>query len=479
MDQTHDHKPGTSPPLRNRLLVFVPFLFLLLLSTGSYGKGVKLIFVGDIMLSRNVKQEIDNRKTSPWVSLSPEFQSADFVFGNLEGAVSDSSSGNAVYNDPAPVFGIPSSFIPMIHNAGFSALSVENNHCMDFGVPGRNQSIQQLLLSDIDPIYFDNSPQFFRFGETVVAIIAINLVPGKDHQCQKFPSVALSQKLRLAKNLANLVIISIHWGSELLEWPNKEQRFAAQWLIEHGADAIIGHHPHVVQQPEIIEGKPVFFSLGNHVFDQKYPATKEGLLVECILEKGQVSFKCLSSHTAKNSFFPVLVDSQQNFQDTVPLRSLHGFSEISLQAGPTFKLPPGELCLEAHSEGKKIWQTRSMSLVSIEFAKLDGQNDFVLTLERHYSNMDHENGLRPYVYSVDKDGLTARWRGSALAWPLLDAVLMPGKEQYLCARHRGDSFINPDEKNDQIRFAVYRWNGFGFSGVEDKEICKECEQFLK
>jgi poly-gamma-glutamate synthesis protein (capsule biosynthesis protein) len=118
-------------------------------------------------------------------------------------------------------------------------------------------------------------------------------------------------------------------------------------------------------------------------------------------------------------------------------------------------------------------------VVSIEVARLDSENDFILSLERHYSNMDRETGIRPYVYSVTRNGLIARWRGSALAWPLLDAVIMPGSEQYLCATHRGDSFINPDEKNIRVRFAVYRWKGFGFSGVTDVPLCLACEERVK
>jgi poly-gamma-glutamate synthesis protein (capsule biosynthesis protein) len=75
--------------------------------------------------------------------------------------------------------------------------------------------------------------------------------------------------MRLARSLAELVVVYIHWGSELLDWPNTGQREAAGWLIQNGADVIVGHHPHVVQTPECVRGRPVFFSLGNHVFDQR------------------------------------------------------------------------------------------------------------------------------------------------------------------------------------------------------------------
>jgi len=60
---------------------------------------------------------------------------------------------------------------------------------------------------------------------------------------------------------------------------------------------------------------------------------------------------------------------------------------------------------------------------------------FLVTLEKHYSSIDSAVNMRPYVYSINKNGLTAKWRGSALAWPLLDAFILPYK-QLLCALHR-------------------------------------------
>jgi hypothetical protein len=52
----------------------------------------------------------------------------------------------------------------------------------------------------------------------------------------EIPSVALRQKMRLARNMAELVVVFIHWGSELLDWPNLEQGHAAEWLVHNGAD---------------------------------------------------------------------------------------------------------------------------------------------------------------------------------------------------------------------------------------------------
>ena len=468
MDKTHDHGATVIIPRKFRILVFISSIlfFLIIQCDGWCGREIRLVFTGDIMLSRNVKQEIDSRQISPWVHMTSMLHSPDLLFGNLEGSVADTISSKTGPSS-SMTFSIPSSYIPMIREAGFTALSIENNHNMDLGPDGRDRTIRQLSGSGIQPIDFENSPRFFRFEETVIAIIAVNLIPGQDHHSQKIPSIPLSQKIRLAKNLANLVIVSIHWGSELLEWPNKDQRESAQWLIHQGADMIIGHHPHVIQKPEIIDGKPVFFSLGNHVFDQKYPSTREGLMVDCTIKDGILSYRCLKTHTTQNSFFPELTDSSFLESGSVPIRETTKVSGIFIQAAPSHGVSDGKLTLEAFLKGKRIWQTQPMPIVSIEFARLDGENDYVFSLERHYSNMDRETGLRPYVYSVTRDGLIARWRGSALAWPLLDAVIIPGNEGILCATHRKDSFINPDPLNNETRLAVYRWNGFGFSGVDD------------
>jgi poly-gamma-glutamate synthesis protein (capsule biosynthesis protein) len=109
--------------------------------------------------------------------------------------------------------------------------------------------------------------------------------------------------------------------------------------------------------------------------------------------------------------------------------------------------------------------------------KLSGPPDkqMLFALERQYSPIDGEDGPRPYVYEVRASGLVARWRGSALAWPLLDAALLPGGDGVLCALHRRDSFIQLEPGAVGVRTAAYRWNGFGFRGVEDPGILARCQ----
>ena len=83
----------------------------------------------------------------------------------------------------------------------------------------------------------------------------------------------------------DMVIVNMHWGREYEHQYNKRQQEIAQALVDRGADMIIGHHPHVVQGMEIYHNKPIFYSLGNFIFDQYFSAdTQEELAVEAVID---------------------------------------------------------------------------------------------------------------------------------------------------------------------------------------------------
>ncbi len=436
--------------------------------------GVRILFVGDILLSRNVKTEIEVRHTFPWDSLKSQFDSYNLVVGNLEGAVGDPSV-QVQSGDPSPVFGIDSLHIPLLSQAGFNVITLENNHSKDFGEVGKSQTIETLRHNQIAPVYLDNSPQFFTVKGVVIGVVTLNIVLSKDSSKNQVPSIEIKQKLRLARNLAKIVIVSIHWGSELLEWPNKEQRDIAKWLVKNGADLIIGGHPHVVQKPELVDGKPVFFSLGNHLFDQKYPQTKEGLMVEIQIKKGAFTCTGIKTHTGTHSFYPVVSGNVKFDFNSINLNNNALTNNgITIRPISVSNNQDQKIVLEGVKEGKRIWNTPPMSIITLTSGKLDGKNEYLFALEKHYSSLDGEIALRPYVYTVNNSGISARWRGSGLAWPLLDAQLSLEDNKILCVLHRGDSFINPGKSLNAKRLATYQWNGFGFSGINDSLKCESC-----
>ncbi len=328
---------------------------------------------------------------------------------------------------------------------------------------------------------------FESFATHTVAFIALSSVPGRDGARTAIPSTVVRQKLQLARSLAELVVVYIHWGSELLEWPDNAQRESAKWLVQNGADLIVGHHPHVVQAAECVLGKPVFFSLGNHVFDQKYPETKNGLLADCSIRQRTLSCTGLSTSTPPASAMPQLSASLISDEVAalkacpVALRRPPKVNGFALR-GLTIDNGDGtsRYVIEGTREGLHAWRSPSLPLLGAEVGKLAGPRgpEYLFTIEQHPSSIDGEDGVRPYVYEALSEGLVARWRGSALAWPLLDATLLPGDDGAVCALHRRDSFLVLQPESTGVRTAAYRWNGFGFSGIDDAGVLDRCKSLF-
>ena len=435
----------------------------------------RLLFAGDVLLSRQVEVEIGRTGRFPWEMLAGTFGKADLVVGNLEGAV-----GSAAGCPPSvPCFAIDPSRVGLLARAPFHALSVENNHAGDLGEAGRAATREALRDAGLRPVSFDGGPSFFRVRGVTVALVALNLVPGRGGKAVSVPSPEVRRQLRLARNLAEVVVVSVHWGEELLDWPSGRQREAARWFVENGATIVVGHHPHVVQPAECVAGRPVFFSLGNHLFDQKFPETKEGMIADCRLGNGVVSCTAFATRAERGSFRPAPVPGAA--PAAAGLEGCVAPFHEPLRIGETLLRPKDAtdgsgLVLEGVREGRVAFRSRPVPTLSVEALPTgkEGEPPLLLALERHASPIDGEEGVRPHVYDVGPSGLVARWRGSALAWPLVDATVLPGDPPLVCALHRADSFLTLDRNAPASRSALYRWNGFGFVGAEGGKPSEAC-----
>lgn len=291
--------------IRFKLILVITALGTIVVFARTQPHSVRLLFTGDILLSRHVASELEHRRVSPWVRFTDLFHNAQWVSGNLEGAFGLPSE---CIESAHLCFASPDSSVEFLRLAGFHSLTLENNHAGDLGSAGREHTRHVLEQESLVPVDFENSPQFVRVGDARIALISVTVIPAVDGRVQRVPSTELSQKLRTAREAAALVVVSIHWGGEYQRLPGTGQRAQARWLIQQGADLIVGHHPHVVQPPECIDGHPVFFSLGNHVFDQTYPPTKEGLIADCRLTSERLSCQGIRTHTARGTSIPTLTD---------------------------------------------------------------------------------------------------------------------------------------------------------------------------
>jgi poly-gamma-glutamate capsule biosynthesis protein CapA/YwtB (metallophosphatase superfamily) len=164
-----------------------------------------------------------------------------------------------------------------LHDSGFTALSLANNHSHDLGQSGFEET--KRLLHQAGLRTMDRDTELFEIRGTRLALIAWD--DSREPEIQ-----SLLRRVREAKALADWVIIMPHWGAEHRLEPDERQLHLAQSLLTSGADLIVGSGPHVVQRLEHSLHGSVAYSLGNTIFDGPGPDTEwaNGALLEVTLE---------------------------------------------------------------------------------------------------------------------------------------------------------------------------------------------------
>ncbi len=283
---------------------------------------MEVVFGGDVMLDRGIRSEIDkNGLTSLLDDISPIFKSSDYGVVNLEcpiGSLPTPLTKQFVFiGDPKT--------LPDLRQAGISHCIMANNHSYDHGREAMVKTANHLLDNSIIPVGYGKSqnaacePVILEKGEIRVAVFAsVTLgleawmyLENEPGMCQAtIGDLQSAIKMYKKRKPEHLVIVTLHWGAEYQQYPMSLQRRQAKALIEAGADAIIGHHPHVVQSFESIMGKPVFYSIGNLVFDNQNPITHEGILVKLTIhENSRLNTTIIPYHTVKSK--PIIMSENQ------------------------------------------------------------------------------------------------------------------------------------------------------------------------
>ena len=246
----------------------------------NFPKAVKtVLLVGDIMLDRGVEDLMkQNSIYYPFQKISHFLRGIDIVFGNLEGPV--------VENPPEfPDDSLKFAFNPKAMKGAswshFNLFSLANNHTPDMGKEGVEETKKWLGKYGIDfvgnPLSDSSDNLSSSFIRDNITFLAFNQIfPFMDKEEEMMKAIKTVKSL----NPDNFLIVSMHWGEEYKLISSPIQQGLAHKIIEAGADLIIGHHPHVVQNIEKYQGKLIFYSLGNFIFDQYFsPETQQGLAI--------------------------------------------------------------------------------------------------------------------------------------------------------------------------------------------------------
>ena len=225
-----------------------------------------ILFVGDIMMARGVAQLLNKYGLDyPYKKIKNIFRGIDIVYGNLEGPIMANAAPVSLHSVN---FAYPPEIAELLKNLGFTVLNIANNHTKDKGSQGLEETRKYLKENNIYSLGdYQSCDSKYYFQKDNVVLIGANLTYG-NYDCVE---EILENVEKLKQENPNLyIIVTPHWGEEYTPFPTKFQENTGHKFIDKGVDAVIGHHPHVVQLVEEYKEKPIFYSLGNFVFDMYF-----------------------------------------------------------------------------------------------------------------------------------------------------------------------------------------------------------------
>jgi hypothetical protein len=288
-------------------------LIFFLLITGAHGQKtyagdfLSVVAVGDIMMGshgpRGILPPDDGRGL--FAGISPHLRGGDITFGNLEGPLLDEGEAGKCRETESPwcfEFKMPTRYSLHLKEAGFTVLSIANNHTLDFGMEGIKSTLETLALIGIQPLGGKAVAEMNVKGKRIALVgFSYRLSPYSWSLLEINRGKEIISKL---KESHDLVIVSFHGGAEgkiALQVINENEIFLGEdrgnvmlfsrSVIDAGADLVLGHGPHVLRALEIYKNKLIAYSLGNFLtyglFNLKGPNGISGILkVKLNLETG-------------------------------------------------------------------------------------------------------------------------------------------------------------------------------------------------
>ena len=292
--------------------IYIIFLFIILIfaaycvnsifnqhsqvTSSDYNKSnVTLFFTGDVMLGRGVDGILASGQ-NVFSNIDPLFLNSDGVIVNLEDPLTTSSVN---FKKTVPLKANPI-YTPVLKNNNIIVACLANNHIMDYGDTGLTDTANALKSNGInytgagDNLNQATQPVYLNIKGRKIAILNFldnstfteflpSEMPGATVNSPGYAPAnwtIIKQRIDESKMNSDITIVVFHYGNEYSATPNPSQIELSHECIDEGADMVIGSHPHVIQKIESYKGKPIFYSLGNFVFDQSNPATHSSLMVE-------------------------------------------------------------------------------------------------------------------------------------------------------------------------------------------------------
>ena len=253
---------------------------------------LSIVFTGDILLDRGVRRVIERQGIDCLFSKSIDslFQSSQVVVGNLEcPATKRIAPVQKMF-----IFRSEPEWLEALHQHGITHLNLANNHSIDQGREGLMDTRHHIteagmvpigagrnMAEAAEPVLLASSPRkVWLIPSLRLALENYAYLPDKPCVSQEPMDSLLNRVHRLRQSDSTAVIVvSLHWGGEHTLKPINRQRWDAHLLVRAGADALICHHTHTLQSIEEFQGKKIYYSIGNFIFDLSKPLNTKGCVV--------------------------------------------------------------------------------------------------------------------------------------------------------------------------------------------------------
>lgn len=311
----------------------------------SFESTINLGAIGDVLIHGRV---YNNAVTSDGYDFKPmlknvkqELKRPDILLANQETVLGGTELGLSSY----PSFNSPFEVGDALIDAGVDIVSTANNHTLDRGEQAIMNAINYYERVNLPYVgHFKNNKdkqklRIINSNGVSVAYLAYtygtNGIPvpdGKDYLVNLIDKDIMKDEINRAKQKADVVVMSIHWGNEYERYPTNEQKDLAQFLADCGVDIIFGHHSHVLQPMEMLtsnDGRDVFvvYSLGNFLSGQVRDYKDIGGMASINVTK-RVDNKGVSIHLEEIAFVPTYVSQLHNYS-VVPLKNANEFGLLN------------------------------------------------------------------------------------------------------------------------------------------------------
>ncbi len=277
---------------------------------------ITITAAGDVTIGgdiRNKKKSLFDKELDkqggdvafPFRNVLDIFQNDDMTLVNFEGTLTTEPINREKKNNQF-LFSAPPEYVEMLTKSSIEAVALENNHVLDHGEAGLEETIKTL---DEAGIVYSTAKQMGVYSVKGVDIAMLSYQTFNGLYPKLFEQVP--EDVKAAKEKYPIVITSFHWGEEKDYWPNNNQQKLGKIAVDAGADLVLGHHSHRINPIEEYKGKYIVYSLGNCSFAGNNKPSDMSTFIF------QIRFKVLNGVAEYNAFriIPARISSRTDYND--------------------------------------------------------------------------------------------------------------------------------------------------------------------